>query len=74
MVVVSGGPGQGLQMQSGALRHWLAMRELPRYGATPVAERVVVDGNVITAAGVSAGIDMALVLAARSRFDSAREG
>jgi transcriptional regulator GlxA family with amidase domain len=39
---------------------------LAGYGATPVGdERVVQDGNVITAAGVSAGIDMALTLAAR---------
>jgi transcriptional regulator GlxA family with amidase domain len=35
------------------------------YGAEPVAERVVVEGKVITAAGVSAGIDMALTLAGR---------
>ena len=37
---------------------------LAKFGATPVAERVVVDGKVITGAGVSAGIDMALRLAA----------
>jgi transcriptional regulator GlxA family with amidase domain len=36
---------------------------LPNFGAEPVAERVVVEGKVITAAGVSAGIDMALTLA-----------
>ena len=33
-------------------------------GAVPVSERVVIEGKVITAAGVSAGIDMALRLAA----------
>ena len=36
----------------------------PRRGAIPTAERVVVDGKVVTAAGVSSGIDMALTLAA----------
>ena len=37
---------------------------LPLFGATPVAERVVRDRNRITGAGVTAGIDFALVLAA----------
>ena len=48
-----------------ATTHWLAMGELGRLGASPVAERVVFDGSTVTAAGVSAGIDMALALAAR---------
>ena len=47
-----------------ATSHWAVRDELRRFGAHPVAERVVVDGKVITAAGVSAGIDMALTLAA----------
>ena len=47
-----------------ATSHWAYRDELRRYGAEPVAERVVVDGKVVTAAGVSAGIDMALRLAA----------
>ncbi len=47
-----------------ATSHWLALAELGRLGAEPVAERVVFDGRVVTAAGVSAGIDMALALAA----------
>jgi transcriptional regulator GlxA family with amidase domain len=47
-----------------ATSHWVVRKGLVRFGATPVAERVVVDGKVITAAGVSAGIDMALTLAA----------
>ncbi|MFB7500746.1 DJ-1/PfpI family protein [Streptomyces sp. NPDC056161] len=42
--------------------HWLYRSLLARFGAIPVAERWVRDGNVITAAGVSAGIDMALHL------------
>jgi putative intracellular protease/amidase len=47
-----------------ATSHWLALEELGRLGAEPVAERVVFDGKIVTAAGVSAGIDMALALAA----------
>ena len=52
-----------------ATTHWLAMEELGRLGAIPVAERVVESGKMITAAGVSSGIDMALVLAARVAGD-----
>jgi len=48
-----------------ATSHWLALDELGRLGATPVSERVVFDGRIVTAAGVSAGIDMALALTAR---------
>ncbi len=48
-----------------ATTHWLALELLAAYGATPVSRRVVQQGKVITAAGVSAGIDMALTLAAR---------
>jgi transcriptional regulator GlxA family with amidase domain len=48
-----------------ATTHWLALDMLARYGARPVSRRVVEQGKVITAAGVSAGIDMALTLAAR---------
>jgi putative intracellular protease/amidase len=48
-----------------ATSHWLALEQLGRMGAEPVAERVVFDGKIVTAAGVSAGIDMALTLAAR---------
>lgn len=47
-----------------ATSHWLALEELRRLGAEPVEERVVFDGKLVTAAGVSAGIDMALALAA----------
>jgi transcriptional regulator GlxA family with amidase domain len=48
-----------------ATSHWAYLDNLRSYGAEPVSERVVEDGKVITAAGVSAGIDMALHLAAR---------
>jgi len=49
-----------------ATTHWTALDALAGFGATAVDdERVVVDGKLVTAAGVSAGIDMALTLAAR---------
>ena len=48
-----------------ATTHWAARGELGELGANPVAERVVERGKVITAAGVSSGIDMALHLAGR---------
>jgi putative intracellular protease/amidase len=54
----------GLLAGRRATSHWLALDELRRLGATPVSERVVFDGKLVTAAGVSAGIDMALALAA----------
>jgi putative intracellular protease/amidase len=52
-----------------ATTHWLELDTLRRFGAEPVEERVVEQGKVITAAGVSSGIDMALVLAARIAGD-----
>jgi transcriptional regulator GlxA family with amidase domain len=55
----------GLLSARRATSHWLAMDELRRLGAEPVSERVVFDGKFVTAAGVSAGIDMALSLAAK---------
>ncbi|MGH2926149.1 MAG: DJ-1/PfpI family protein [Solirubrobacterales bacterium] len=48
-----------------ATTHWAHLERLRDAGAEPVAERVVEDGKLVTAAGVSAGIDMALTLAAR---------
>jgi transcriptional regulator GlxA family with amidase domain len=48
-----------------ATTHWLAMDLLEKLGARPVEERVVEEGKVMTAAGVSAGIDMALTLVER---------
>jgi putative intracellular protease/amidase len=59
----------GLLQGKRATSHWLAMEQLGRLGAVPVAERVVFDGKLVTAAGVSAGIDMALTLAARIAGD-----
>jgi putative intracellular protease/amidase len=45
-----------------ATTHWIAYDALAGYGATPTEQRVVRDGKVVTAAGVSAGIDLALTL------------
>ena len=47
-----------------ATSHWTALDTLAGFGAEPAEERVVVDGKIVTAAGVSSGIDMALWLAA----------
>lgn len=47
-----------------ATTHWMAREVLGELGAVVSTDRVVIDGNVITAAGVSAGIDMGLTLAA----------
>jgi transcriptional regulator GlxA family with amidase domain len=53
----------GLLRGKRATSHWTAVEALREFGAEPVAdERVVFDGKVVTAAGVSAGIDMALTL------------
>jgi transcriptional regulator GlxA family with amidase domain len=49
---------QGLK----ATTHWLALDVLKQFGAIPTKERVVREGKVFTAAGVSSGIDMALTL------------
>lgn len=48
-----------------ATTHWLELETLRHYGAHPVEKRVVEQGKVITSAGVSSGIDMALTLADR---------
>lgn len=48
-----------------ATTHWLELDALEGFGARPTGRRVVEQGKVVTSAGVSSGIDMALVLAAR---------
>jgi len=53
-----------------ATTHWAAFDLLPYFGATPIDARVVVDGNLLSAAGITAGIDGALTLAALLRGDS----
>ncbi|HEY2600187.1 MAG TPA: DJ-1/PfpI family protein [Thermoleophilaceae bacterium] len=60
LVLAAAGILDGLE----ATTHWLEYDRLGRLGAKPTSRRVVEQGKVITAAGVSSGIDMALVLAA----------
>jgi cyclohexyl-isocyanide hydratase len=57
----------GLLKGKRATTHWSAHHLLPYFGAMPVNERVVVDGNWVFAAGVTAGIDGALRVAAELR-------
>ena len=52
-----------------ATSHWLAYDALRSLGAEAVSDRVVIEGKIITAAGVSAGLDMALTLVARECGD-----
>jgi transcriptional regulator GlxA family with amidase domain len=49
-----------------ATTHWGYLEQLSGVGARPVSERVVTQGKIVTAAGVSAGIDMALTLLAEA--------
>jgi putative intracellular protease/amidase len=65
LVLAAAGILDGLE----ATTHWLEYETLERLGAKPTARRVVRQGKVITAAGVSSGIDMALVLAAEIAGD-----
>ena len=48
-----------------ATTHWSAYDALASYGAQPTEQRVVTSGRIVTGAGVSAGIDLALTLAAK---------
>src|SRR5579872_6497733 len=59
----------GLLRGRRATTHWASFHLLPLFGAIPVNQRVVVDGSYIFAAGVTAGIDGALRLAAELRGD-----
>jgi cyclohexyl-isocyanide hydratase len=54
----------GLLKGRRATCHWAAIEHLTPLGAIAVNERVVVDGNIVTGAGVASGIDFALALAA----------
>ncbi|MER5636133.1 DJ-1/PfpI family protein [Kitasatospora sp. NPDC002227] len=59
----------GLLAGRRATTHWLAHDQLPALGVTAAAERVVFDGKYATAAGVSAGMDLALHLIGRIAGD-----
>jgi cyclohexyl-isocyanide hydratase len=63
----------GLLKGRRATTHWASFHLLPYFGAIPVNERVVVDGGWVFAAGVTAGIDGALRLAAELRGDDAAQ-
>ena len=63
----------GLLRGRRATTHWASFHLLPIFGAVPVDERVVVDGAWVFAAGVTAGIDGALRLAAELRGDEAAQ-
>jgi cyclohexyl-isocyanide hydratase len=54
----------GLLKGKRATCHWAAIEHLRPLGAIPVSQRVVMDGNIITGAGVASGIDFALTVAA----------
>jgi cyclohexyl-isocyanide hydratase len=54
----------GLLKGKRATSHWAAIDHLKLLGAIPVSQKVVIDGNVITGAGVTSGIDFALTVAA----------
>jgi putative intracellular protease/amidase len=62
--------GTGVLAAAGLLKglkattHWASLEALKAFGVNAVAERVVREGKIMTAAGVSAGLDMALTLAA----------
>jgi putative intracellular protease/amidase len=60
----------GLLKGRPATTHWARLQMLREFGAEPRSERVVEDGKIITAAGVSAGIDMGLHLARRVAGDT----
>jgi cyclohexyl-isocyanide hydratase len=63
----------GLLKGRRATTHWASFDLLSYFGAIPVNERVVVDGNWVFAAGVTAGIDGALRLAAELRGEEAAQ-
>ncbi len=57
----------GLLHGKRATTHWSAMEALPYFGATPSDDRVVIDGNLVSAGGVTSGIDGSLILVALLR-------
>ncbi len=60
LILAAAGMLDGLSATS----HWLYLDQLRDFGAIPTSQRVVEQGRIVTAAGVSSGIDMALALAA----------
>jgi len=64
----------GLLEGKEATTHWASLERLKEYGAIPTGRRVVEQGKLVTAAGVSSGIDMALTLAAHIAGDEYAQG
>jgi cyclohexyl-isocyanide hydratase len=60
----------GLLQGKRATTHWTAMEVLPYFGATPCDERVVMDGKLITAGGVTSGIDGSLIVVSLLRGEA----
>jgi transcriptional regulator GlxA family with amidase domain len=63
----------GLLTGRRATSHWMAVDHLATFGVIPAKERVVIDGHYATAAGVSAGIDLALTLGGLIAGDEAAQ-
>lgn len=64
----------GLLKGKKATSHWVTREALADFGATPVDKRVVKDGNVLTGAGVSSGLDFAIALVEMLRGKPYAEG
>lgn len=60
----------GLLKGRRATTHWASFQLLEHFGAIPVNQRVVADGNLVCCAGVTAGFDGALTIAARLRGEA----
>lgn len=57
----------GLLKDKQATSHWVTLELLPEFGAIPVKQRVVHDGNIVTGGGVTAGLDFGLEIVAALR-------
>ena len=64
----------GLLKGKRAATHWMSMDMLKDFGATRVHQRVVIDGNIITGGGVTAGIDFGLTVAAEIAGEAVARG
>jgi putative intracellular protease/amidase len=64
----------GLLKGKRATSHWVTREALADFGAIPVNERVVKDGNILTGAGVSSGLDFALALVEMLRGKAYAQG
>lgn len=60
----------GLLHGKRATTHWTAMETLPYFGAIPSDDRVVIDGNYVSAGGVTSGIDGSLIVVSLLRGDT----